>query len=500
MRRREAREPVAYIRGRRAFRTIELERHASVLIPRPETETLVEVALEALAAAPAFAAPGKPRVARRRHGLGLHRARARGRGPVRRVVAIDVDEAAVGRGAPQRGAPRAGRPRRACCAATSSPALPARPPLRPDRQQPAVRARRRVRARSSRTCATTSRGSRCTPATTGSMSTAGSSRRPPSGSSPAARWPSRSAAGQAAAVTKLLVAAAALRAGMRARRPGRRRRAWSGAASEAVVVRYEKVRAVVLGSRPLGEADRIAAPVHPRAGTRGRGGQGRAQDDLALGRPPRALQRQRPDAVPRALALHRDPGAARRRASGGCARTARRSRRRRCVCEAAAGLFPEHEPEERVYALLRNAPARARRRASRARRSVGAAAARRAAQAPVRGRLSAGARPLRRLRRRPACALGFSAARGGLVCEGCLDEAVPITPEAVDALVPAGSPSRSPCCARRPLRRPWKRRCATCTASTRTTAAPGCGRSTTCAHRLAGRRRPGARRHGGAGL
>jgi len=50
--RRQAREPVAYIRGRRAFRGIELEVTPAVLIPRPETETLVDVALEALAAVP----------------------------------------------------------------------------------------------------------------------------------------------------------------------------------------------------------------------------------------------------------------------------------------------------------------------------------------------------------------------------------------------------------------------------------------------------------------
>ncbi|MFL5909692.1 MAG: peptide chain release factor N(5)-glutamine methyltransferase [Gaiellaceae bacterium] len=44
--RREAREPVAYILGRRAFRHIELAVDPRVLIPRPETELLVEVALE----------------------------------------------------------------------------------------------------------------------------------------------------------------------------------------------------------------------------------------------------------------------------------------------------------------------------------------------------------------------------------------------------------------------------------------------------------------------
>ncbi len=46
LRRRAAREPVAYILGRRGFRHIELEVDPRVLIPRPETELLVEVALE----------------------------------------------------------------------------------------------------------------------------------------------------------------------------------------------------------------------------------------------------------------------------------------------------------------------------------------------------------------------------------------------------------------------------------------------------------------------
>jgi release factor glutamine methyltransferase len=46
VRRRVRREPVAYILGRRAFRSIELAVDPRVLIPRPETELLVEVALE----------------------------------------------------------------------------------------------------------------------------------------------------------------------------------------------------------------------------------------------------------------------------------------------------------------------------------------------------------------------------------------------------------------------------------------------------------------------
>lgn len=44
--RRVAHEPVAYILGRRAFRRLELEVDRRVLIPRPESELLVEVGLE----------------------------------------------------------------------------------------------------------------------------------------------------------------------------------------------------------------------------------------------------------------------------------------------------------------------------------------------------------------------------------------------------------------------------------------------------------------------
>ena len=46
VRRRVVREPVAYILGRKGFRHIELAVDSRVLIPRPETELLVEVALE----------------------------------------------------------------------------------------------------------------------------------------------------------------------------------------------------------------------------------------------------------------------------------------------------------------------------------------------------------------------------------------------------------------------------------------------------------------------
>jgi release factor glutamine methyltransferase len=45
-RRRVQREPVAYILGRKGFRRLELEVDARVLIPRPETEHVVEAALD----------------------------------------------------------------------------------------------------------------------------------------------------------------------------------------------------------------------------------------------------------------------------------------------------------------------------------------------------------------------------------------------------------------------------------------------------------------------
>jgi release factor glutamine methyltransferase len=47
--RRVRREPVAYIIGRKPFRTIEVASNASTIVPRPDTETLVDVVLQALA-------------------------------------------------------------------------------------------------------------------------------------------------------------------------------------------------------------------------------------------------------------------------------------------------------------------------------------------------------------------------------------------------------------------------------------------------------------------
>lgn len=91
LRRREAHEPVAYIRGRRAFRTLDLEVTRDVLIPRPETETLVEVALEALAAG---AAP-EPLVLDVGTGSGCIALALAAENAFVRVVATDVDPAAL---------------------------------------------------------------------------------------------------------------------------------------------------------------------------------------------------------------------------------------------------------------------------------------------------------------------------------------------------------------------------------------------------------------------
>ncbi len=91
--RREAHEPIAYIRRRRAFRTLELEVTPDVLIPRPETETLVDVALEALAVAPAE--HGEPLALDLGTGSGCIALALAAEDPFVRVTAVDVSEAAV---------------------------------------------------------------------------------------------------------------------------------------------------------------------------------------------------------------------------------------------------------------------------------------------------------------------------------------------------------------------------------------------------------------------
>jgi release factor glutamine methyltransferase len=95
--RREAREPVAYLLGFRAFRTIELEVTPAVLIPRADTETLVDVALEALAGMP-LAGPGpegEPLALDVGTGSGCVALALAAEDPFVRVVASDVDPEAL---------------------------------------------------------------------------------------------------------------------------------------------------------------------------------------------------------------------------------------------------------------------------------------------------------------------------------------------------------------------------------------------------------------------
>ena len=82
-------EPVAYLTGSREFWGLALAVTRDVLIPRPETETLVELALDMAAARPAGAR------ARSRHGVGRHCAGARERAAAGRIVATDTSAAAL---------------------------------------------------------------------------------------------------------------------------------------------------------------------------------------------------------------------------------------------------------------------------------------------------------------------------------------------------------------------------------------------------------------------
>jgi release factor glutamine methyltransferase len=95
--RRLAREPVAYILGHRAFRTIDLEVTRDVLIPRPDTETLVDVALEELKALP-LAGPDpedEPLAIDVGTGSGCIALALAAEDPFVHVVATDVDPGAL---------------------------------------------------------------------------------------------------------------------------------------------------------------------------------------------------------------------------------------------------------------------------------------------------------------------------------------------------------------------------------------------------------------------
>jgi release factor glutamine methyltransferase len=87
--RRAAGEPVAYVLGRREFWTLTLEVGPDVLVPRPDTELLVELALERLrdVATPRIADLGTGSGA-----IGLALAAER---PDARVVLVDASDAAI---------------------------------------------------------------------------------------------------------------------------------------------------------------------------------------------------------------------------------------------------------------------------------------------------------------------------------------------------------------------------------------------------------------------
>ena len=196
-------------------------------------------------------------------------------------------------------------------------------------------------------------------------------------------------------------------------------------------MRNEKARAIVLNSRPLGEADRmlrlftrelgrVDAVVKGVRKTTSKWG-GRLEPynvcDLMLYQGRTLYTVTQAHLVDVFLRLRDD-----REALTAAA----------VVCEAVAGVTPEHEPEERVFALLRNTL-----------KELDAGLRGPALEAPlVLGALlkllyEAGYMPV--LDHCTACgggerALGFSAARGGLVCEKCLEDAVPITPAAIEAL------------------------------------------------------------------
>ena len=90
-------EPVAYLLGRAGFMDFELAVNPSVLIPRPETELLVELALETLADSdsPAANQENIPRIADLGTGSGAIAIALARHNPAWRVEAVDISKAAL---------------------------------------------------------------------------------------------------------------------------------------------------------------------------------------------------------------------------------------------------------------------------------------------------------------------------------------------------------------------------------------------------------------------
>jgi release factor glutamine methyltransferase len=91
--RRLAGEPVAYILGRKEFWSLELEVGPAVLVPRPDTEALIEQALDLLRALPKAGA--QPRVADVGTGSGAIALAIKRELPTAEVVAVDVSPEAL---------------------------------------------------------------------------------------------------------------------------------------------------------------------------------------------------------------------------------------------------------------------------------------------------------------------------------------------------------------------------------------------------------------------
>jgi len=90
--RRAASEPVAYLTGHKAFRDLDLLVGPAALIPRPETETLVEVALAKLALVDWAAIWRVPRVLDIGTGTGAVALALAHEHPLVEVVATDIDD------------------------------------------------------------------------------------------------------------------------------------------------------------------------------------------------------------------------------------------------------------------------------------------------------------------------------------------------------------------------------------------------------------------------
>lgn len=91
--RRRAGEPVAYLLGRKAFHGLELQVDARVLVPRPDTEVLVDWAIELLGGE--LAALGAPRVIDLGTGSGAIALSVRQACPQARVTATDLSTDAL---------------------------------------------------------------------------------------------------------------------------------------------------------------------------------------------------------------------------------------------------------------------------------------------------------------------------------------------------------------------------------------------------------------------